>query len=104
MTSRSSLAEVCDEAIRLLEDALKKPPAELKQEVDVAERAVVALRDGLIEQRRESPGEQVQSSLDEVNVALSLIVGLEYPMGGLQRQMLDQARGVPQGVRAERLP
>ena len=94
-----TLAELCDEAVRLLDDALGKPPAELKAEVDVAERAVVALRDGLIVRRRESPSEAVQARLDQVNVALSLVVGLEYPLGGLQRQMLDQARSVLDAAR-----
>lgn len=40
--------ELCREAILLLDDAMQKPPAELKAEVDVAERAVAALRDELI--------------------------------------------------------
>jgi hypothetical protein len=42
----------CDEAIRLLDDALDKPPAELGAEVDVAERAVARLRDSLIDRWR----------------------------------------------------
>ena len=82
------------EAIRVLEDALKKPPAELKAEVDVAERAVVRLRDSLIDQLRAAAEPSVRSELDRVNVALSLIVGLEYPMAGLQRDMLKQALSI----------
>ena len=82
------------EAIRLLEDALQKPPTELKAEVDVAERAVVRLRDSLIDQLRAGAEPRVRSELDRVNVALSLIVGLEYPMGGLQRDMHQQALSV----------
>jgi hypothetical protein len=65
---------------------------------------VAALRDGLIARWRESPGEQVSASLDRVNVALSLVIGLEYPMGGLQRQMLEQARSVLEAARTEGLP
>ena len=103
MTS-PTLSRFCDEAVRLLDDALGKPPAELKAEVDVAERAVVALRDALIAQRRESPSEAVQARLDQVNVALSLVVGLEYPMGGLQRTMLEQARSVLDAARRGGLP
>ena len=88
----------------MLSDALDKPPAELKAEVDRAERAIVALRDALILRRREAASEQVQTHLDQVNTALSLIVGLEYPMGGLQRDMLEQARSVLDGVRGAGLP
>lgn len=37
---RRSPDELCREAIRLLEDTMQKSPAELKAEVDVAERTV----------------------------------------------------------------
>jgi hypothetical protein len=85
-------AQLRETAMRLLQDALRKPPTELKSEVDDAERAVVALRDELIERLRQAPTDAVRAALEQVNVSLSLIVGLEYPLGGLQRQMLDQAR------------
>jgi hypothetical protein len=97
-------ARLCDQALRLLDEALDKPPAELKAEVDAAERAVVALRDHLIGRRRESPTDQVRTSLDRVNQALSLIVGLEYPVGGIQRPLLEQARAVLQAARDAGLP
>ena len=84
--------ELCREAIRLLDEALQKPPVQLKAEVDVAERAVATLRDELIAQLRASPQPRVREGLDSVNVALSLLVGLEYPMGGLQPKMLESAR------------
>jgi hypothetical protein len=83
-------ADLAREAIRLLQDAIDKPPPELKGEVDEAERAIVAVRDSLIERLR--AGEQVRQALDRVNVALSLVVGVEYPQGGLARPMLEQAR------------
>lgn len=86
------MTDLQSEAICLLDEALNKPPTELKHEVDSAERAVVALRDNLIDQLRTSGAAGVTAELDSVNAALSLIVGLEYPMGGLQRDMLKQAR------------
>ncbi|MCA1647317.1 MAG: hypothetical protein LC797_18285, partial [Chloroflexi bacterium] len=81
-------SQLCEEAIRLLGDALGKPPAELKAEVDVLERTIVALRDALIDRLRQTPTDPVRSTVDRVNVALSLVVGLEYPVGGLDRNML----------------
>lgn len=96
--------DLARDAIRLLEDAINKPPAELKAEVDVAERAIAALRDALIERLRSlalplgeasSRGEgsdSLHTALDRVNAALSLVVAVEYPSGGVQRDMLDQAR------------
>jgi hypothetical protein len=84
-------AELCQHALDVLGDALQRPPGELKAEVDDAERAVVRLRDELIERYRANPEPRTRSSLDKVNAALSVIVGLEYPMGGIQRKMLEQA-------------
>ena len=96
--SGPSLRQLYDEAIRLLTDALGKPPTELKSEVDDAERAIAELRDGLIERVRQAPTDAVRTSLGGVNAALSLVVGLEDPMGGLQRDMLVQARTALEGV------
>lgn len=101
--STPSSAHLRDDAIRLLQDALDKPPAELKAEVDLAEQAIVALRDGLIEHVRQAPNDQIRSDLERVNVALSLVVGLEYPMGGIPREMLNQARVILLGIAAARI-
>jgi hypothetical protein len=94
-------AQLCDEAIRLIDQARAKPPPELKAEVDVAERTIASLRDVLIEQQRRQPSDGQATSLSRVNVALSLVVGLEYSLGGIQRSMLDQAREVLQEVRPQ---
>jgi hypothetical protein len=99
--SEADLAHLRDEALRLVEDALKKPPTELKSEVDDAERAVAVLRDAWIDHLRAQPTPWVRNNLDMTNVSLSLIVGLEYPMGGLQRDMLDQARQALERVEVE---
>ena len=102
--SPPSPSQLCAEAIRLLGDALDKPPAELKAEVDVVERAIVALRDALIDRRRQAPTDTVRSGLDHVNVALSLVVGQEYPVGGLDRDLLKQARSALEAARNEAFP
>ena len=89
--------QLCREAIGLLDAALDKPAALLTAEVDTAERKIVALRDVLIERARRQ-GSGVDSSLGQVNVAVSLVVGLEYPVAGVQRELLTQARSVLQQV------
>jgi hypothetical protein len=58
----------------------------------------------LIDRLRQVPADPVRSGLDRVNVALSLVVGLEYPMGGLDRNMLKQARSALEAARNEALP
>jgi hypothetical protein len=94
-------------AVALLEDALSKPPEALRAEVDEVERAVVALRDHLIARLRQTPqtpDPALRHALDQVNVALSLVVGLEYPVGGMQRDLIDQARATLTALLAEGLP
>jgi hypothetical protein len=92
-------------ALQLLDDALRRPPRELKAEVDEAERAVVALRDQLIDRVRQSedgPYPALRHALDQANVALSLVVGIEYPVGGLQRELIKQAHEVLAALPADR--
>lgn len=91
------VTDVCQAAIEALERGLQVPPMEVAEELCVAERAVVKLRDRLIDQLRRDPGAAepvVRSMLDRVNVALSLIVGAEYPSTGIQRQPLEAARDI----------
>lgn len=95
-TTPSRLEDLRREAVRLLAAAVDTSPAELKAEVDEAERAIVALRDALIDALRKAPGDEARAPLKQINIALSLVVGLEYPMGGLQRTMLKEALTVLQ--------
>jgi hypothetical protein len=93
----ASTDDLCRRAIELLDDALGKPPQQLKAEVDEVERAVAALRDNLIERVRQSESPlavdaPLRRALDRSNVALSLIVGIEYPVGGVQRGLINDAR------------
>jgi hypothetical protein len=82
-------------AIEALERALALPPTELTAEVDVAERAIARLRNGLIARLRAAPAgddaRDLRAALDAANVALSLAAGVEYPAAGIQRTLLEQA-------------
>jgi hypothetical protein len=89
-------ADLCRQALQSLQAALDQPPTALKAEVDVAECAIAALRDALIDRWRAHPAAQVRAALDQTNVALSLVVGLEYPVGGLQRPLIEQAESTLQ--------
>jgi len=84
--SRVEHAQTC---VRQLEDALNRPPERLGEEVDQVERELAALRDDLIKELRASGR---RAGLDEVNAVLSLVVGLEYPAAGIQRDLVEQAR------------
>ncbi|MBV9328260.1 MAG: hypothetical protein JO352_31480 [Chloroflexi bacterium] len=98
MSQQPSALELRSQALHLLDDAIQKPPAELKAEVDVAEQRIARLRDVLIDDLRAGSTPDTRAALDQVNVALTLVVGLEYPMGGLQRKMLEDARAVLDAV------
>jgi hypothetical protein len=82
----------CREAIRCLDRAMAELPAKLSEDVDEAERVLARVRDRLIELARRERRRPV--ALDRVNVALSLVVGVEYPLGGLHRDVVRQAREV----------
>jgi hypothetical protein len=79
----------------------------LRAEVDEVERAVVAVRDHLIQRLRQTPrtpDPALRRALDQVNVALSLVVGIEYPVGSVQRDLIEQARATLTALLAEGVP
>jgi hypothetical protein len=92
----TTLTELCQHAIDLLQTSLKQKPSELKEEVDQAERTVVQLRNRLIDMLRQdstsTDAQQRRSALNDINAALSLIVGTEYSVGGIHRNHLEQAQ------------
>lgn len=94
-TPSGSLVELYQEAIELIERAKQVQPRHLSEDVDAAERAVVRLRDELIErlrsERAPDTAARTRAALNNVNMALSLIVGVEYPAAGIQRTLLEQA-------------
>ena len=87
-----ALARSC---IAELQDALGRPAAQLSDEVDRVEQQLARLRDRLILDLRRAPAAAAQAdrtALDRVNSVLSLVVGVEYPAAGIQRNLLEQAR------------
>lgn len=104
----ASPGDLCARARALIAAALQRQPSELGQEVDEIERIVARLRDALIERlRREDAAgadtARTRRALDPVNAALSLVVGVEYPAGGIHRKLLEQAGAVLEGVPDEAL-
>lgn len=105
---RRSLDELCGEAVDRLEQALQASPQDVTDEADVAGRALVRLRDRLIERlRREgasADAPQLRAGLDRVNAILSLVVGVDNPRGSFQKDMLKQARDALRKLRDEGFP
>ena len=97
-----ALADGCREIADWLDAASDANPLALQRELARAEQAVVRLRDGLIARlRATAPDENAarpRAALTEINVALSLIVGGEYPVGQIERRFLGDASGVLRGL------
>lgn len=90
-------SERFEEAARMVGRAIdEKAPSELTHTMDEVERYLVKLRNDLIEAWRsaDDPGEKARAreSLDRANAVLSLAVGVEYPKGGVHRQLLEEAQ------------
>ncbi len=89
------MADECRAAIAALERAHAAPPFQFTRESDAALRSAVAVRDELIAQLE--PGDATaHAALDQVNIALSIIVGLTYPAAGLPRETIQHARSALQ--------
>ncbi len=90
--SDEDLNERCRMASATLERALNLPPLQVGREADVAERAIVQVRDELIGRlRTNTDPKDSRARLDRANVALCLIAALEYPVGGTPRHSIQGA-------------
>ncbi|MCZ7567588.1 MAG: hypothetical protein M5U01_03200 [Ardenticatenaceae bacterium] len=92
------------EMLTELDQALQQEePLELKARVTAVLRTAVQLRDDLTtrlrEARTENDRDRLRGALDQVNVAISLLAAVEYPMVGIQRKSLETAREVLESVK-----
>lgn len=105
MKNSDSLVDRCRDAVEKLDRAARLHPREIEKEVDQIQRDIVALRDGLIERLREMQSApaapRARAALDLINVALSLVVAVEYPITSIQRSCLEQARDTLKKILAE---
>jgi hypothetical protein len=96
--NEKDLIRLCREAKKEIDAAYDEPPLKLGQEVDYAEVRIVRLRNCLIERLRaetdDSELARLKGILDRVNLALSYVVGVEYPTAGIHRQLIEEARTV----------
>jgi len=86
------LRAVCREAMSLLQKDMQLSPGELENEIDDAQRALVRLRDQLIERTRHGDRSDWRPALVHVNTAISLVVAVEFPAAGVHAEYLKRAR------------
>ncbi len=96
------LSGLVEKARKTLQEAKSGDPGKLEFKGYQSERAVVQVRDHLIERFRKNDSDttNVKESLDKVNTALSLVVGLEFPLAGKKRDVIDYAVRLLDEVRA----
>jgi len=97
-----TLHECCREALRVLDRVLEEPPDRMTGDLPEAVRGIVCVRDWLIERRRADPGAaEVEERLDRTNAILSVVTGGEYPLVGVRRQRIVEARDAFDGLAHE---
>lgn len=94
-------AELVQEAVHEMNAAVQTDSTRIKKEIEAVEKTVVRLRDHLIGHLRRAGVEEaaeLRPLLEQVNVAVSLVVSIEYPAGGIHREALEEARDVLAGL------
>jgi hypothetical protein len=79
----------CRAAIAAIDRALEDRPDKVYGDLADVVRALVQLRDHLI--ATQSEGANI-GRLDRCNAVLSLVIGAEYPLEGVRRDRIQQAR------------
>jgi hypothetical protein len=101
-----SFTEQCQEALASLDRLLEITPNLRFEQIDMAEREIVRLRDDLIDRLRQDPPSEeaarLRSVLEHVNAAISLVAGVEYPGTGIQQKLLEGAQQALKAAVAEK--
>lgn len=77
--------------IERLEGLRGQTPFQVETVMREVELALVDFRDGLIEAVRTRGRKELRSALHQADTALSLIIVLEHPVGGKEREKLEEA-------------
>ncbi len=89
-------------ALAVLDRVLEESPERMAGDLPEAVRGIVRLRDRLIERRRADPGaHDLEERLDRTNAILSVVTGGEYPLVGVRRQRIVEARDALAGLAEE---
>lgn len=99
-----SATENCRDAIAAIDRALQKEPQDMGTDVNLAQQAIIRLRDTLITRLRQQEASAELEELKQVNVALSLIASVEYPGNGIQPDPLTTVRAILQKLLDAGLP
>lgn len=80
----------------------QEPASQLEGDLGEVQNAVSLLRNRMIQYYRAEehlkPDDDLRIALKKINTALSHIVGVEYPVAGINRSMLAQANDLLQAL------
>lgn len=79
-------------ALAGLDRALDERPEKIYDDLAQAVRCLVRLRDELIAARRRDGRTAGDDRLERLNAVLSVVSGGEYPLQGVRRERIEQAR------------
>ena len=90
---KPSFTKHCGQIAEELERSATLHPREIQKKIEQIERELVTMRDELILHCRQEAGTAapMQAQLEQVNVALSLVVAVKYPVTSIQRSALKQS-------------
>ncbi len=81
------------QALAAVDQALAERPHKEGHTFSAATRHLCALRDAMLEQRRNQPWpHQSQRQLDHVNAVISIVLAGHFPLGAVPWQELELAR------------
>jgi hypothetical protein len=83
------MSDCAEAALAALDRALEDRPERVYDDLADAVRCIVRLRGELITERRNG---ELGGHLERCSAILSLVVGAEYPLAGIRRDRIRQAR------------
>jgi hypothetical protein len=82
-----------DDVLDCLSLAQDRKGVEMEEALRKAELNLIALRDRMIDQsRKDQATRELKHDLDRVNTVLSVLTGIEYPIEGVVRGKIDEAK------------
>lgn len=88
----SNTRELAEKAMKAIDKVVADKPERNGHDFSAAVCCLTELRERLLLQRQASPSRETRDRIARLNVVLSVIVGGEYPIGGVPWSHVESAR------------